>query len=73
MDRLDVLVRQLHRTSNPLDRAKLSTELRDLAETSIAESVHEANRAGLTWRHIGGQLGIPFQTLHHRYGGGEGI
>ena len=29
-----------------------------------------ANRDGMTWRQIGAELGVPFQTLYRRYGEG---
>ena len=64
---LDVLVRRLRRTTDPLERVEVAAELRDLAEGTVAEAVREANQSGATWRAIGARLGIPFQTLHRRY------
>jgi len=34
----------------------------------VADCIRDANRAGLTWREIGAQLGVPFQTIYRRYG-----
>ena len=56
------------RANDPIDRAKLATEARDLAEALVEETILDANRAGITWRELGAGLGVPFQTLYRRYG-----
>ena len=53
----------------PLDRVKLAMELRDLAEAFVHSGIRVANDGGATWREIGTELGVPFQTLYRRYGG----
>jgi hypothetical protein len=68
--RLVFLSGRLQRAVEPVERAKLAAELRDLAEAQVEANVREANAAGATWREIGADLGIPFQTLYRRYGGG---
>ena len=65
---LSALANKLQRATDPVDRAKLATEVRDLAEALVEESILDANRAGVTWRELGSGLGIPFQTLYRRYG-----
>lgn len=72
LTRLDRILRRLRVATDPVDRAQLSTELRDVAETIVGESVRDANRSGMTWREIGHQLKVPFQTLYQRYGRNEG-
>jgi len=69
--RLRRLCDQLQQADTPLDRARVATEIRDKAEGLVAEEVRGANRGGLTWREIGAELGVPFQTLYRRYGGDE--
>jgi hypothetical protein len=66
--RLSTLAERLQRATNPIDRAKLATEARDLAEALVEETILDANRAGVTWRELGAGLGVPFQTLYRRYG-----
>ena len=68
--RLATLAAKVETTSDPIKRAALAAEVRDLADQLVADSIHEANRNGLTWRQIGAELGIPFQTLYRRYGRG---
>jgi DNA invertase Pin-like site-specific DNA recombinase len=66
--RLSTIADRLQRATHPLDRAKLATEARDLAEALVEETILEANQAGVTWREIGAGLGVPFQTVYRRYG-----
>lgn len=66
--RLSMLADRLQRATDPIDRAKLATEARDLAEALVEETILDANRAGVTWRQLGAGLGVPFQTLYRRYG-----
>jgi hypothetical protein len=68
--RLSTIADKLQRVNDPIDRAKLATEARELAEALVEESILDANRAGITWRELGAGLGIPFQTLYRRYGRG---
>ena len=64
--RLVSLTDRLTRAVDPLERAALAGEIRDIAESVFERSVRDANAGGLTWREIGGELGVPFQTLHRR-------
>lgn len=66
------LAARVQRSSDPIERACLATAARDAADALVDASIAEANRAGTTWRDIGARLGIPFQTLHRRYGGAGG-
>jgi hypothetical protein len=66
--RLNKLAGELARATGPLDQARLAVEIRDLAESIVSHSVHEANASGSTWREIGAQIGVPFQTAFRRYG-----
>lgn len=68
---LEALLRGLRHAGTPLERARLATEIRDLADRVVGDSIREANRAGGTWRQIGAELGVPFQTLFRRYGAAE--
>ncbi len=66
--RLEKLASSLRRSVIPLDRARIAGELRELADTALAVAIGDARDAGRTWRDIGNELGIPFQTLYRRYG-----
>ena len=68
--RLVSLSKRVQQEADPIDRAKVAAEIRDLAETIVEANIREANIAGATWREIGANLGVPFQTLFRRYGGG---
>jgi hypothetical protein len=68
--RLSTIADKLQHAADPVDRAKLATQARDLAEALVEETILDANRAGITWRELGAGLGIPFQTLYRRYGRG---
>jgi hypothetical protein len=54
--------------NDPLERARLAAQLRDLAADAVASNIRDASNRGKTWREIGAALEIPFQTLHRRYG-----
>lgn len=69
ISRLEACLRRLGRTDTSLEQARLATEVRDLADRVVGDSIREAKRAGETWRQIGADLGVPFQTLFRRYGG----
>jgi len=71
LGRLRSLVLRLDEAATDLDRARVAAEVRDLAEGVVAEAVRDANRGGQTWREIGAEMGVPFQTLYRRYGGDE--
>ena len=66
--RLATLAAKVETTGDPIKRAALAAEVRDIADQLVADSIHEANGNGLTWRQIGAELGTPFQTLYRRYG-----
>lgn len=65
---LAVLADQLAQTADPLETARLASQLRDAAEHLVASAIRDAEDAGATWRQIGAHLDKPFQTLHRRYG-----
>lgn len=71
ISRLETLLRRLRHAGTSLERARVGTEIRDLADRVVGESIRAANREGVTWRRIGVDLGVPFQTLFRRYGGAE--
>jgi len=48
-----------------LRRAALA---RARSERQIAEAVDAARRAGMSWKHIGSELGISAQATQQRYG-----
>ena len=62
------LTERLRSAAEPIERARVAAQIRDLAEEIIEASVRQANRDGVTWREIGAGLDIPFQTLFRRYG-----
>ena len=66
--RLSTVADQLQGATDPLERAKLATQARDLAQAILEETILDANRGGITWRELGAALGVPFQTLYRRYG-----
>jgi hypothetical protein len=66
--RLSTLADRLQGESDPIKRARLASEARDLAEALVEQTILDANRAGITWRDLGAGLGVPFQTLYRRYG-----
>lgn len=66
--RLANLVERLQAADDPIERARVAYEIRDLAEGLIASNIRDANGSGQTWREIGARLGIPFQSLYRRYG-----
>jgi hypothetical protein len=65
------LVDRLASKNDPVDRAAVAAEIRDVAEGLVSSSIQDANREGMTWRQIGAELDIPFQTLYRRYGEAE--
>ena len=71
ISKLDTLARRMRRANTPLDRARLAAEMGSLADRLVGDSIREANYAGQTWRQIGAELGVPFQTLYRRYGAVE--
>lgn len=71
ISRLDTLLRRLRRASTPLDQARLAAEIGNVAERFVGDLIREANKGGQTWRQIGAELDVPFQTLYRRYGAAE--
>ena len=67
--RLTALVEKLERAHDPVERARIASEIRDLSEALVAANIRRANQAGVTWRQISAELDIPFQTLYRRYAG----
>ena len=65
--RLRTVVSQLGRCSDPVDRIRSAVELKAAADTLIAEAVRDARSSGRSWRELGVDLGVPFQTLFRRY------
>ena len=71
VSRLRTVVSQLGRCSNPVDRIRFAVEVKAAAEGLITQAVHEARSCGRSWRELGADLGVPFQTLFRRYGSPE--
>lgn len=71
VDRMVLLVQRLRRAGTLLERARLASEVREVAEELVGVAIRDANYAGATWRQIGVELGVPFQTLFRRYGGAQ--
>jgi hypothetical protein len=69
---LETRLRRLKGAGTSIERARVAAELRDMADQLVAKSIREANKAGETWRQIGADLGVPYQTLYRRYGGDQG-
>src|SRR4051794_18910802 len=67
---LFALADRLQQASDPLDRAKLATQVRDLRKALVGEPVVATTRAGTSWRELGTALDSPFQPLSRRYGAG---
>ena len=59
------------REQDALERAKLVAELERLTGSALERTIVGAHRAGYSWRTIGTYLGIPYQTLHRRFGAGR--
>ena len=57
------------REQDALERARLVAELERLTRSALERAIVGAHRAGCSWRMIGTHLGIPYQTVHRRYGG----
>ena len=71
VSRLKTTVSHLGRCSDPVERIRSAVELMAAAEGLIAQAVREARSCGRSWRELGADLGVPFQTLFRRYGGLE--
>lgn len=68
VSRLRTVVSHLGRCSDPVDRIRFAVEVKAAAEALIAEAVREARSCGRSWRELGADLGVPFQSLFRRYG-----
>ena len=55
------------RTASRDDLAEAAILL-DRAQANLATAVKAARRRGWSWRRIGAESGLPFQTLHRRFG-----
>jgi hypothetical protein len=51
----------------PLDRLRMSRQLRDRSGRLERELVVAARTNGATWQQIGDALGVPRQTAHRRH------
>ncbi|BBY62128.1 DUF3887 domain-containing protein [Mycolicibacterium helvum] len=58
----------LNSENDPLELVRAAHEIRDKAETLLAEAVEQARAAGRTWQEIGGVLGVSRQAVFQRYG-----
>lgn len=67
-DRLHRLAAKARAARSPLEQAKVAAKLRDAADKVFVRCLLEANRNGIAWREIGAAVGVPYQTLHRRYG-----
>src|SRR5262245_20938130 len=63
-DPIEIAAARLATVDDPLERARLAGQLRDLAAAAFASSIRDASANGRTWREIGAALDVPFQTLH---------
>lgn len=70
VSRLKTTVSHLGRCSDPVDRIRSAVDLKDVADGLIADAVREARSCGRSWRDLGADLGVPFQTLFGKYGSG---
>ena len=68
VSRLRTVVSHLGRCSDPVDRIRFAVEVKAAAEALIAEAVREARSCGRSWRELGADVGVPFQSLFRRYG-----
>ena len=66
--RLKTAVSLMGRCSDPVDRIRSAVEVKAAVDALIAEAVREARSCGRSWRELGLDLGVPFQTLFRRYG-----
>lgn len=71
--RLGELVSRLDLRPGPRERIELAGEIRGIAELIVADVVQGARQNGSTWRQLGQDLAIPFQTLFRRFGGLPGL
>ncbi len=51
-----------------LAKARLLLQLERLVSDALACAIADAYRSHRSWRKLSADLGIPFQTLHRRYG-----
>lgn len=71
LGRLAMVVSELRRHPAPAVRVRLARELEQVAELIIREAIGEVRGQGLSWREVGVELGVPYQTLFRRYGAGS--
>jgi hypothetical protein len=69
MQKLLRVATAVSREQDALERARLMAELERMTGSALERAIVGAHRAGYSWRTIGTHLGIPFQTVHRRYGG----
>ena len=67
LGRLAMVVSELRRHPAPAERVRLARELEQVAELIVREAIGEVRGRGLSWREVGAELGVPFQTLFRRY------
>ena len=68
VSRLKTVVSRVGRCSDPVDRIRSALELKAAVDSLVAHAVLEARSSGSSWRQLGADLGVPFQTLFRRYG-----
>ena len=68
LGRLAMVVSELRRHPAPAVRVRLARELEEVAELIVREAIGEVRGRGLSWREVGAELGVPFQTLFRRFG-----
>ena len=71
MERVERLTKEANRENDDVARAAFLLQLAEAAEAGAARAIRHANRTGQSWREIGTRLGVPYQTLHRRYGEGD--
>lgn len=66
LDSLVALARRARQEDDHLRRAKVLLRAERAVRAAFAETVADARAAGHSWRRLGAQLDVPFQTLHGR-------
>jgi hypothetical protein len=65
----------LHQGRNSTDEAlrRVAETANEVAQTSerLCRAVVKARQAGYSWRRIGEVSGVPYQSLHRKFAGGQ--
>ena len=66
-DVLSALAHEVHQAATGVDRVRLLLQLETAVDDALAVSIADAYRATNSWRKLGAEIGVPFQTLHRRH------